>query len=150
MTLPVQHFVYLPHLWTIPLEYRGSLLVFNLLHGPGQAKLPVRLPLLFDFGYYCSYYTKWDLFIFVSGIVLAELSFIRHDCSSASSSFSDCLIHQLPPNINVALQTNLSPYCHPPLTFVQATPSPAWRTTLIALTQSPHNPHIYYYTHPLL
>jgi hypothetical protein len=80
-TLLVQRFVYLPHLWTIPLEIRGSLLVFILLLGTGQAKSAVRLPLLCGFGYYCLYHAKRDLFLFVSGIILAELSLIRRDCS---------------------------------------------------------------------
>jgi peptidoglycan/LPS O-acetylase OafA/YrhL len=62
------------HLWTIPLEYRGSIIIFVTLLGISRVTSTARLCLLIFLPIYCIYTTHWDLFLFLSGTLLAELT----------------------------------------------------------------------------
>ena len=65
------------HLWTIPIEYFGSMVVYAMVLGFSRCRTWVRL-LLMGFTSLCTlHYERWDLFLFLSGTVLAELSLCR-------------------------------------------------------------------------
>ncbi|EWC45699.1 hypothetical protein DRE_05260 [Drechslerella stenobrocha 248] len=66
------------HLWTIPVEFRGSIVVFVSLLGLARAKTWVRVVTLAGFAIACLVYLdRWDVSLFLAGAVLAELTLIR-------------------------------------------------------------------------
>jgi hypothetical protein len=70
-----------PQLWTLPVEFRGSMVVFLLLLCLSKAKAAIRLPFLTAFAYYCLDSVRWDTFLFVGSIIFAERSLIRNETS---------------------------------------------------------------------
>ncbi|KAE9369373.1 hypothetical protein N431DRAFT_413247 [Stipitochalara longipes BDJ] len=66
-----------PQLWTLPMEFRGSMVVFMLVLGLGSAKTPVRFVLLLSAAHACFHFTRWDTLLFVCGVILAELRILR-------------------------------------------------------------------------
>ena len=80
-------------LWTLPIEFRGSMLVFLTVLGLSHAKTAIRMSTVFAFAYFCLYASKdwqnWDMFLFISGIFLAEWQIIR---SEATSSRAEVLL----------------------------------------------------------
>lgn len=66
-----------PQLWTLPMEFRGSMVVFMLVLCVGNVKAPVKIILLLSAAYGCFHYTRWDTWLFVCGIILAELRILR-------------------------------------------------------------------------
>ncbi|KAH7412858.1 acyltransferase family-domain-containing protein [Cadophora sp. MPI-SDFR-AT-0126] len=66
-----------PHLWTLPMEFRGSMVVFLLVLGLGNTRALYRLFLLSLFAVFFLHLGKWDTFLFTCGTVLAELRISR-------------------------------------------------------------------------
>lgn len=66
-------------LWTLPTEFRGSMIIFLSLLGLSKAKTGVRMSLISLFALY-SFYTagRWDMSLFLGGIVIAELRHIQN------------------------------------------------------------------------
>lgn len=64
-------------LWTIPLEWMGSMLVFTTVLGIARTKTWVKFTVLSGLIYWCHSTTRWEPATFLSGILLAELSFVR-------------------------------------------------------------------------
>ncbi|RDW58151.1 hypothetical protein BP6252_13562 [Coleophoma cylindrospora] len=85
------------HLWTIPIEFRGSIVVFLTLLGLAKTKQVVRLSLMIVLTLYTLYITHWDLFLFLSGMLLCEVDFLR-----SSSTVEGHILPQtrLPPTVN--------------------------------------------------
>ncbi|PVH73578.1 hypothetical protein DL98DRAFT_607079 [Cadophora sp. DSE1049] len=67
----------LPHLWTLSMEFRGSMVVFLLVLGLGNTKPLYRLCLLSLYAVFFLHLGKWDTFLFTCGPVLAELRISR-------------------------------------------------------------------------
>lgn len=66
-------------LWTLPVEFRGSILVFLCLLGLCKAKTAVRMTVISSFALYCFYSAlHWDMSLFLTGIVLAELRQVQN------------------------------------------------------------------------
>lgn len=85
--------VTLEHAWTLPFEYRGSLVVFTLCVACSRLTTRCRKLFLAAFALWALYWIRWDVFCFTAGMFLAELrfqplfpSFVSF--SSLSSSFS--------------------------------------------------------------
>ncbi|KAH9219797.1 hypothetical protein DL95DRAFT_457063 [Leptodontidium sp. 2 PMI_412] len=74
----------LPHLWALPMEFRGSMVVFLLVHGLGNTKPLYRLGILILFAVFFLHMGRWELFLFTSGPIFAELR-IYHKESSLES-----------------------------------------------------------------
>ncbi|KAF4624103.1 hypothetical protein G7Y89_g14071 [Cudoniella acicularis] len=75
---PLQEaFVYDPNLWTIPIEFRGSIVVFAALVSLAYAQVAARLILMLFLISYCLYTGFWDLFLFLTGVLFAELHLIH-------------------------------------------------------------------------
>lgn len=70
-----------PHMWTLPMEFRGSMIVFLALLMLCKAKPAIRMITLAGFAWYCLQMTHWDTFLFVSGILLAEYHIIQQENS---------------------------------------------------------------------
>jgi peptidoglycan/LPS O-acetylase OafA/YrhL len=65
----------LEHAWTLPFEYRGSLVVFLLSIACARLTPRCRKLLLVAFALWALYWVRWDVFCFTSGMFLAELRF---------------------------------------------------------------------------
>ena len=76
-----------PQLWTLPMEFRGSVIVFLLLLCLLKAKAAIRLPLLAVFAYYYLDSVRWDTFLFVSGTIFAEFSLVKRGTSHRLEDF---------------------------------------------------------------
>lgn len=61
------------HVWTIPVEYRSSILVFVTLLAVSKAKPYLRMIILVVSALYNLYVVNWDFFLFLSGTTLAEI-----------------------------------------------------------------------------
>lgn len=62
-----------PVLWTIPVEYRGSIVVFVLILILAKASRPGRFGVLLIFLLWLSLVGQWDYFLFVAGMLCCEL-----------------------------------------------------------------------------
>ncbi|KAI9054641.1 hypothetical protein LZ554_001793 [Drepanopeziza brunnea f. sp. 'monogermtubi'] len=67
------------HLWTIPLEFYGSMAVFLGVLGLSGAKPLVRMGLLLGVGAWGLVRGRWDVWLFLTGVVLAEWSLILEE-----------------------------------------------------------------------
>ena len=65
------------HLWTIPIEYFGSMVVYVMMLGLGRCQTWIRLSTMGVTAVATCHYERWDLFLFISGMLLAELSIIK-------------------------------------------------------------------------
>ena len=64
--------VYDTNLWTIPVEFHGSMVIFTTLLGISKVRGPYRLLILSGIVFYLSYYAYSHLFLFLSGVLLAD------------------------------------------------------------------------------
>ncbi|KAH7018616.1 acyltransferase family-domain-containing protein [Microdochium trichocladiopsis] len=64
---------YDPHLWTIPIEFRSSMVLFLALLGTASLRGSWRGSLLWIGCVYCLWYGRWDVGVFLGGAVMAEL-----------------------------------------------------------------------------
>jgi peptidoglycan/LPS O-acetylase OafA/YrhL len=65
------------HLWTIPLEFRASMLLFLLQMGLARVRTSIRWCCLIMFCWFSLRNQRWEMILFVSGLLLAELDLIR-------------------------------------------------------------------------
>ncbi|KIW06170.1 uncharacterized protein PV09_02656 [Verruconis gallopava] len=74
------------HLWTIPLEFRASMLLFLLQMGLARVRTWIRWMCLFAFMWFSFRNNRWEMILFVSGMLLAELDLIRIARKNTSSN----------------------------------------------------------------
>ncbi|KAI0152006.1 acyltransferase family-domain-containing protein [Hypoxylon sp. NC0597] len=72
--------VYNNALWTLPIEFRGSLVVFWLLLSLSRVANAIRMLFVFGVALYCLYFVHWAEFLFVGGMLLADLQFHLSGC----------------------------------------------------------------------
>lgn len=65
------------HLWTIPIEFAHSMLLFMVLLGLSRVRLRVRMASVFGLMVYCLACGKWAGFEFLTGLFLAEVHVLR-------------------------------------------------------------------------
>jgi peptidoglycan/LPS O-acetylase OafA/YrhL len=63
------------HLWTIPIEMRGSIVVFIVLVGLAKVRPGMRLLGLAAISLFALQMTHWDIFLFLTGTFLADVGF---------------------------------------------------------------------------
>ena len=80
-------------LWTIPIEYLGSLVVFVTVLGLAWARTWFRLAMLCCLILWCHYRVKWYIATFLTGTLIAELTLIKEIRAAASN---DLPIDDLP------------------------------------------------------
>jgi peptidoglycan/LPS O-acetylase OafA/YrhL len=68
---------YNPHLWTIPVEFRSSIVLFLVIIGISRFTTKIRLGLEFATIWFCMRWGRWDVVLFLSGLVLAEIDLIN-------------------------------------------------------------------------
>ncbi|KFY26175.1 hypothetical protein V491_01404 [Pseudogymnoascus sp. VKM F-3775] len=73
--------LYLPpydgHLWTIPIEYHGSIIVFLALLCVAKMRPWLRLCALAGFSVYNLWATHWEIIIFLTGALFCDVHFAR-------------------------------------------------------------------------
>lgn len=75
---------YDPHLWTVPFEYRSSLVVTMVLLALSHCKTISRLALTFSIIFFCGMWDRWELVCFLSGTFLCDL-----DIATRGAAFKD-------------------------------------------------------------
>ncbi|KAL2369735.1 acyltransferase [Blastomyces gilchristii SLH14081] len=68
---------YNPHLWTIPVEFRCSMVLFLTIICVSRFRTWIRLTLVSGLLYYCIRWGRWDLVLFLSGMLMAEVDIIH-------------------------------------------------------------------------
>ncbi|KAH8680080.1 acyltransferase 3 [Tricladium varicosporioides] len=80
---------YDPNLWTIDVEFNGSLVIFLSLLGTSKLLPAFRLLVFIAINLWLLYFVHPYLFLFMSGVFLAELHHIREDCSSQQAQATE-------------------------------------------------------------
>ncbi|KAL2870244.1 acyltransferase family protein [Aspergillus lucknowensis] len=68
---------YNPHLWTIPVEFRSSIVLFLTILATSRVKMAVRICLVSTLVWFCMRYGRWDVVLFLSGMLMAEADLIQ-------------------------------------------------------------------------
>ena len=68
---------YAAYMWTIPVEFRGSMVVYILLFASARMPAKIRICLVTFLAFFWGYYTLWDLMLFSSGVILADMHLLR-------------------------------------------------------------------------
>ncbi|KAI9931020.1 hypothetical protein MW887_010675 [Aspergillus wentii] len=67
---------YNPHLWTIPVEFRCSIVLFVTILATSRLVAAVRMTLVCGLIWFCTRWGRWDVILFLSGMLMAELDLI--------------------------------------------------------------------------
>ncbi|OAX79637.1 hypothetical protein ACJ72_06043 [Emergomyces africanus] len=68
---------YNPHLWTIPVEFRSSMVLFLTIISVSRFRAWIRLSLVSCLLFYCIRWGRWDVVLFLSGMLMAEIDLIQ-------------------------------------------------------------------------
>lgn len=74
------------HLWTIPLEFRASMMLFLTLIGLSRLRTWLRFVALAGITWFTYRSNQWGMVLFFAGMVLAEIDLISQQKASRSSS----------------------------------------------------------------
>ncbi|KAF2084789.1 hypothetical protein K490DRAFT_398, partial [Saccharata proteae CBS 121410] len=77
--------LYDPHVWTIPLEFRASIVLFVTLIALSRAKTAWRLGLLCAFISFCIRWSRFECVLFLSGMLISEIDLINNTWGSKST-----------------------------------------------------------------
>ncbi|RDL37286.1 uncharacterized protein BP5553_04719 [Venustampulla echinocandica] len=73
-------------LWTIPREFRGSIVVYVTLLGLAKTRQTFHVLSVIAFSLYALYIAQWDIYLFLSGMALAEIQFIYNEARQNNAS----------------------------------------------------------------
>lgn len=68
---------YNPHLWTIPVELRSSMVLFLATLGTSRLTAQLRMPIVATLIWFCMRYGRWDVVLFLVGMLMAEIDLIN-------------------------------------------------------------------------
>ncbi|KAK2752591.1 hypothetical protein FQN55_006704 [Onygenales sp. PD_40] len=68
---------YNPQLWTIPVEFRCSIILFLTILTVSRFQVWIRLTLVSSLLWYCIRWGRWDVVLFLSGMLMAEIDLIH-------------------------------------------------------------------------
>ncbi|OOF92648.1 hypothetical protein ASPCADRAFT_509063 [Aspergillus carbonarius ITEM 5010] len=68
---------YNPHLWTIPVEFRSSIVLFLTILATSRLTTTVRLSLVSGLVWFCMRWGRWDIVLFLFGMLMAEVDLIN-------------------------------------------------------------------------
>ena len=74
------------HLWTIPVEFRSSLMLFLVIIALSKLRSTIRLPLLVAIILFVLRHNRWELTLFCCGMFIAELDLVIIQANKLSSS----------------------------------------------------------------
>jgi len=72
------------HLWTIPIEFAHSMLLFITILGLSRVKTMIRLSAVFGIMIYCLRCGKWASFEFLGGMLLSEIIQLQQEARAIS------------------------------------------------------------------
>lgn len=78
----------IPALYTLRVEFRGSILVFTMVLGLAKSKVLMRMVIMSAVAIYSLGHNRWDAFLFIAGVVLADLGHIRTNSTMSLEDFS--------------------------------------------------------------
>lgn len=84
---------YDPHLWTVPFEYRSSLIVTMVLLAFSHCKTSARLLLTLGTVVFSGMWDRWELVCFLSGTFLCDLDLTTRSTTSTDSDSESDLEH---------------------------------------------------------
>lgn len=84
------------HLWTIPMEFRSSLVLYLTQAGVARMKPLLRLATIGGLIIWCLFKDRWEMVLFYSGFFFAELNFMRGALSMSDNSARGGLLGRLP------------------------------------------------------
>jgi peptidoglycan/LPS O-acetylase OafA/YrhL len=76
---------YNPQLWSISLEYRGSMVVFLVVLALARSRTIVRMAVESIIVVHAFGHKRWDVALFIAGMLIAEVEVLVHDSTSASN-----------------------------------------------------------------
>jgi peptidoglycan/LPS O-acetylase OafA/YrhL len=91
---------YNPHLWTIPLEFRGSLILYLTMLATSRLRSTVRISFVVFLLIFCGYWGRWELVLFISGMVMAEIDLINGVWSRTQTQKQLQYYNQPPPGLD--------------------------------------------------
>jgi len=65
------------HLWTIPTEFRASMVLFLTHFAVARLRTPIRLVMLGGLIWWALHWDRWEVILFWSGCILAEIDLIK-------------------------------------------------------------------------
>lgn len=68
---------YNPHLWTIPVEFRCSIVLFLTILATSRLTTVMRMTLVSTLVWFCMRWGRWDVVLFLSGMLMAEADLIN-------------------------------------------------------------------------
>ncbi|KAJ5812026.1 hypothetical protein N7474_008327 [Penicillium riverlandense] len=68
---------YNPHLWTIPVEFRCSMVLFVTALATSRLVAKIRMPLVACLIWCCMRYGRWDVVLFLFGMLMAEIDLVN-------------------------------------------------------------------------
>jgi peptidoglycan/LPS O-acetylase OafA/YrhL len=92
---PVYNPAYDTNLWTIVVELRGSLVIFLTLLGVAKLRGPIRLTVLIGIVLFLFWNVYAHLFLFLSGVLLAELHHIREYMKESRQALGEAELHAM-------------------------------------------------------
>ncbi|KAI1270489.1 acyltransferase family-domain-containing protein [Xylariaceae sp. FL1019] len=81
------------HLWTIPMEFRCSMVVFLLLIGTARLRRNAKFAVLAAVSWFTIRSNRWEMFLFIIGMVLAEWDVRRGAHEKWKNAVSGSLPH---------------------------------------------------------
>ncbi|KAI1434649.1 acyltransferase family-domain-containing protein [Xylaria sp. CBS 124048] len=95
--------IYNDSLWTLPIEFKGSAVLFTLLLALSRCTACSRVVITVCVAFYCLCYFHWGEFLFIGGMLVAETSpHIRGSSAEAAAARSK-------DNVDVAIKAGGSP-----------------------------------------
>ncbi|KAL1297989.1 hypothetical protein AAFC00_006496 [Neodothiora populina] len=73
------------HLWTIPMEFRSSLVLYLTQAGVARMKPVLRLSTLGALIIWCLFKDRWEMILFYAGFYFAELDFMRRAAAAGQN-----------------------------------------------------------------
>lgn len=67
---------YNPHLWTIPVEFRSSIVLFTTMLATSRLRTRVRLFMIVCLIWFCTRVDRWDMVLFLCGMLMSEIDII--------------------------------------------------------------------------
>jgi peptidoglycan/LPS O-acetylase OafA/YrhL len=80
---------YDPHLWTVPFEYRSSLIVSMVILAFSKCTNFARLFLVYSVIVFCILWDRWELVCFLSGLFICDIDITMRSCGYENSTASE-------------------------------------------------------------
>lgn len=80
---------YDPNLWTLPIEFDSSMVIFLALAALSRLSSTARMSLTFALAFYAQYFTIWPVFLFLAGMFICDLHMSLEERAEVASVSSE-------------------------------------------------------------